>query len=83
MKKAISYSPALRFRSIWSEDRPFQVKVDELAGWLMDRDYEESLVNEQMDRVLKVDTTSILGNVENRTNSQGRGERVPHFAIGI
>ena len=40
---------AFRFRRICSEDRQFQERVGELAGWLKDRGYEESLVNEQLD----------------------------------
>ena len=48
-KKAIPYGQALRFRRICSEDRQFQERVGELAGWLKDRGYEESLVNEQID----------------------------------
>ena len=41
-KKAIPYGQPLRFRRIFSEDRQFQERVGELAGWLKDRGYEES-----------------------------------------
>ena len=47
-KKAIPYGQALRFHRICSEDRQFQERVGELAGWLKDRGNEESLVNEQI-----------------------------------
>ena len=43
-KKAIPYGQALRFRRICSEDRQCQERAGELAGWLKDRGYEESLV---------------------------------------
>ena len=79
-KKAIPYGQALRFRRICSEDRQFQERVGELAGWLKDRGYEESLVNEQIDRVRRLDRTTLLANSGNRTNDQGRGERVPLVA---
>ena len=73
-KKAIPYGQALRFRRIYSEDRQFQERVGELAGWLKDRGYEESLVNEQIDRVRRLDRTALLANAGNRTNDQGRGK---------
>ena len=79
-KKAIPYGQALRFRRICSEDRQFQERVGELAGWLKDRGYEESLVNEQIDRVRRLDRATLLANSGNRTNDQGRGERVPLVA---
>ena len=58
----------------------FQERVGELAGWLKDRGYEESLVNEQIDRVCRLDRATLLANSGNRTNDQGRGERVPLVA---
>ena len=58
-KKAIPYGQALRFRRICSEDRQFQERVGELAGWLKDRGYEESLVNEQIDRVRRLDRANL------------------------
>ena len=76
-KKAIPYGQALRFRRMCSEDLQFQERVGELAGWLKDRGYEESLDNEQIDRVRRLDRTTLLANVGSRTNTQGRGERVP------
>ena len=79
-KKAIPCGQALRFRRICSEDRQFQERVGELAGWLKDRGYEESLVNEQIDRVRRLDRATLLANAGNRTNDQGRGERVPLVA---
>ena len=79
-KKAIPYGQALRFRRICSEDRQFQERVGELAGWLKDRGYEESLVNEQIDRVRRLDRATLLANSENRTDTQGRRERVPLVA---
>ena len=73
-KKAIPYGQALRFRMLCSEDRQFQERVDELAGWFKDRGYEESLVNEQIDSVRRLDRTALLANAENRTDTQGRGK---------
>ena len=61
-KKAIPYGRALRFRRICSEDCQFQERVGELAGWLKDRGYEESLLNEQIDRVRRLDRTALLAN---------------------
>ena len=55
-KKAIPYGQALRFRRICSEDRQFQERVGELAGWLKDRGYEESLVNDRH----KTPTSAVL-----------------------
>ena len=62
-KKAIPYGQALRFCRICSQDLQFQESVGELAGWLKDRGYEGSLVNEK---------SKIAA--ENRTNDQGRGK---------
>ena len=73
-KKAIPHGQALRLRRICSEDHQFQERVGELAGWLKDRGYKESLVNEQIDRVRRLDRTSLLANSGNRTNDQGRGK---------
>ena len=56
---------------------PIQERVGELAGWLKGRGFEESLVNEQIDRVRRLDRATLLANSGNRTNDQGRGERVP------
>ena len=78
-KKAIPYSQALRFRRICSEDRQFQDRVGELAGWLKDRGYEESMVNEQIDRARRLDRQTLLANTGNRS-TQGRGKRVPLVA---
>ena len=63
-------------RRICSEDRQFQERVGELAGWLKDRGYKESLVNKQIDRVRRLDGTTLLANSGSRTNDQGRGEIV-------
>ena len=76
-KKAIPYSQALRYRRICSEDRFFEDKVGELAGWLKDRGYEESLVDEQIDKARKLDRATLLDNSGSKTKDQGRGERVP------
>ena len=74
-KEAIPYGQALRLRRICSEDRQFQERVGELARWLRDRGYEESLANEQIDRVRRLDRETLLANSGNRTNDQRRGER--------
>ena len=79
-KKAIPYGQALRLRRICSEDHQFQERVGELAGWLKDRGYKEALVNKQIDRVCTLDRTTLVANSGNRTNDQGRGERVPLVA---
>ena len=64
-------------RRICSEDRFFEDKVGELAGWLKDRGYEESLVDEQIDKARKLDRATLLDNSGSKTKDQGRGERVP------
>ena len=66
-----------RYRRICSEDRFFEDKVGELAGWLKDRGYEESLVDEQIDKACKLDRATLLDNLGSKTKDQGRGERVP------
>ena len=76
-KKAIPYSQALRYRRICSDNRQFKDRVGELAGWLKDRGYEESLISEQFDKVNRLDRTTLLANSGNRTNTQGRGVRTP------
>ena len=50
-KKVIPYSQALRYHRICSDDRQFKEHVDKLAGWLKDRGYEESFVNQQINLV--------------------------------
>ena len=79
-KKAIPYGEALTFRKICSEDRQFQERVGELAAWLKERVYEESLVNEEIDRVRGLDRMTLLATLGNRTNDQGRDERAPLVA---
>ena len=54
-KKVIPYSQALKYRRICPEDHQFGTREGELAGWFMDRGYEESLVNEHIDRVHMLD----------------------------
>ena len=75
-KKAIPYSQALRYRRICSEDRQFQSRLGELAGWLNDRGYEESLANEQIDRVRRLDIETLLATTGKEPNP-GRDERIP------
>ena len=72
-KKAIPYSQVLRYRRICSEDRFFEDKVGELAGWLKDRGYEESPVDEQIDKARKLDRATLLNNSGSKTKDQGRG----------
>ena len=79
-KKAIPYSQALRYRRICSDDRQFKEHVGKLAGWLKDRGYEESLVNQQIDRVRRLDRETLLENAGNRKTNEGRAERVPLVA---
>ena len=76
-KKAIPYSQALKYRRICSDDRQFKEHVGKLAGWLKDRGYEESLVNQQIDRVRRLDRETLLENAGNRKTNEGRAERVP------
>ena len=78
-KKAIPYSQALRYRRICSENRQFDKRLDELAGWLKDRGYEESLIDTQISKVRKLDRTTLLDNTGSRP-TQGRGHRVPLVA---
>ena len=61
-------------RSMFVHIYIFQERVGELAGCLKDRGYEESLVNEQIDRVGRLDRATLLANSGNRTNDQGRGK---------
>ena len=75
-KKAIPYSQALRYRRICSEDRQFQSRLGDLAGWLNDWGYEESLVNEQIDRVRRLDRGSLLATTGRQPNP-GRDDRIP------
>ena len=75
-KKAIPYSQALRYRSICSEGRQFRDRVGNLAGWLKDRGYEESIVNEQIDRVRRLDRETLLAETDRGPNP-GRGDRIP------
>ena len=71
-KKAIPHNQAPTFRRICSEDRQFRDRVGSLAGWLKDRDYEESLVNEQIDRVRRLDRETLLAETGREPNP-GRG----------
>ena len=75
-KKAIPYSQAFRYRRICSEDRQFRDRLGKLAGLLNERGYEESLVNEQIDRVWELDREALLANVNKEANS-GRADRIP------
>ena len=74
-KKAIPYGQTLRFRRICSEDRQFQERVGELAGWLKEKGYVESLINEQIHRFRRLDRTALLANAGSRINNQGRGAK--------
>ena len=69
-------SQALRYCRICSEDCQFKDRLSELTGWLNKGGYEESLVNEQRDRVRELDRETLLANVNNKTNS-GRADRIP------
>ena len=75
-RKAIPYSQALRYRRICSEDRQLKDRLDKLAGWLNDSEYEESLVNEQIDRVRELDRGALQANV-NKEAISGRTDRIP------
>ena len=75
-KKAIPYSQALRYRRICSEDRQFKDRLGNLAGWLNERGYEESLVNEQIDRVKELDRGALIANVNKEAISE-RTDRIP------
>ena len=59
-----------------SEDRQFRDWVGNLAGWLKDRCCEESLVNEQIHRVRKLDRETLLAETDRGPNP-GRGDRIP------
>ena len=73
-KKAILYSQALRYHRIYSEDRQFQSRLGQLAGWVNDKGYEESLVNEQIDRVRRLDRGTLLATTAREPNPGGRVE---------
>ena len=50
--------------------------MGKLAGWLNERGYEESLVNELIDRVRELDRGALLANVNKETISE-RTDRIP------
>ena len=54
---------------ICSEDRQFQERVSEFAGWFKDRGYKELLVSKLVDRVRRLDRTTLLANAGHRTNT--------------
>ena len=76
LKKAVPYSQALKYRRICSKNRQFRDRVGNLAGWLEDKGYEESLVNEQRDRVLGLDRETLLATTDREPNP-GRDDRIP------
>ena len=59
-----------------SEDHQFRDRVGNLAGWLKDRGYEASLVNEQIDRIRRLDRETLLAETGREPNP-GRGDRIP------
>eukprot|EP00795_Rhopilema_esculentum_P014500 gene14500-biopygen4278 len=52
-------------------------RLGKLAGWLKDRGYEESLVNQQIDRVRRLDRETLLEKAGSRKTNEGRADRVP------
>ena len=74
-KKAMPHSQALRYSRICSEDRQLQGRLGELAGWLNNRCFEESLVNEQTDRVRRLDRGTLLA-TKGRELNRGRDDRI-------
>ena len=58
------------------EDSQFQSRLGELNGWLNDRGYEESLVNEQIDRVRRLDRGTLQATTGREPNP-GRDDRFP------
>ena len=69
------HSQALRYSRICSEDRQLQGRLGELAGWLNNRCFEESLVNEQTDRVRRLDRGTLLA-TKGRELNRGRDDRI-------
>ena len=47
-----------------------------MARWLKDRGYEESLVDEQIDKVSRLDRETLLVKAGSETNTE-RGDRIP------
>ena len=75
-KKAFNYSLALRYRRIYWEDRQFHGRLGELVGRLKDRSYKESLINEQIDRLRRLDRGTLLATTDREPNP-GRDDRIP------
>ena len=72
----IPYSQALRLRRIFSEDRQFGDRWKELAGWLGDRGFENSLVKEQLEKARRQDRQTLLNNSGKKSSGE-EGVRVP------
>ena len=72
----IPYSQALRLHRICSDDCQFGVRLKELAGWLGDRGYEDSLIKEQLDKAHRQDRQTLLKN-SSKKSSREEGVRDP------
>ena len=75
-KKAIPFSQALRIRRICSDENIFKSRLAELKGWFKGRGYEESFIQQQIDRVRGLDREALVI-TRDKEEDQGREGRVP------
>jgi len=70
MKKSIPHSQALRYRRIISEDQHLDTNLKLLKGKFISRQYPETLIDKQIDRVRMIDRreTLVYKSAEQRTN---------------
>ena len=52
--------PSESIRRICSNEQGFELKCEDLKGWLKDRGFDSRLVSEQVDRAKVLDRTSLL-----------------------
>ena len=74
---AFPYSQVPRSRRTCKEGRQFRGRIGKTAGWLKDRGYEESSVNEQIDTERRIDRETLLAKTDREPNSGREGERIP------
>ena len=67
----IPYSQAVKYCRICLEGCEFRHRLGELAAWLKDKGYEDSLANEQLERVCTLDRETLLANTYRVTTLGG------------
>ena len=67
-KKSISYSQALRYNRICSDNKNFDQRCKELDKWLMERNYSERMVKTQILKARVVSRNSLLERENTRTS---------------